>query len=90
LKDKQQQMQVDGNHYKFHKVINIDETDPEFLIFHKLVHMVVAQWADLEQVKAHHTWQLWKKWGYNGLREIQSAQQIKSIMKVENIQEYTR
>lgn len=42
MKDEQQQMQVDGNDYKFHKVINIDETDPEFLIFHKLVHMVVG------------------------------------------------
>jgi hypothetical protein len=47
--------------------------------------MVIAQWANMEQANANKAWQLWKQWEYNGLREIQSTQQIKAIMKVETI-----
>ncbi len=50
--------------------------------------MVTVQWANMEQAKTNNIRQLWKQWEYNGLHDIQSAQQIKTIMQVETIQKY--
>jgi hypothetical protein len=81
-------IQTDQDYQKSYTVADIDDTDSEFPIFHKLVHMVTAQWAKTESAKMHNKWQLWKQWECNGLRDIQSAKQIKHIMKITNIHEY--
>lgn len=78
----------DNLDHKYFIIHSVADTDPEFGILHKKLYELVKTWAETNEAKCHQHWMQWIKWGFAGLRAIQTADKIKRIMQVADIQHY--